>query len=282
MSKQILVTGGAGFIGSHLIHALVRPWNSVWSIDNYTTGNMRNEVEGCEYLEKDLIYESTLHDHKFDIIYHLAARPRIQPSLLDPEYTMTNNIMSTLNVLKYARKTGCKVIFASSSSVGGNRFANPYTLSKSMCEDLCREYHTIYELDISIARFYNVYGPRMIGDSEFGTVLGVWLERYKKSKPLKITGDGTQRRDFTHVDDIVAGLIEMSGDVPYYRPVELGRGENYSLNELVDLFPNAKKEYVDRPSGEMAHTLCKDRNPFLDWKPQRNVKDFILESIKES
>ena len=103
----------------------------------------------------------------------MAARPRIQPSLKNPKFTLTNNILSTINVLEYAKITGCKVIFASSSSVSGDEYANPYTMSKHIGEELCKMYKEIYGVKVHIARFYNVYGPRMIGDTEFGTVLGI-------------------------------------------------------------------------------------------------------------
>jgi UDP-glucose 4-epimerase len=210
-----------------------------------------------------------------DMIFHLAAIPRIQPSIKYPELVLKNNILSTLNILEYARKNEIKVIFASSSSVSGGIEKNPYTASKGACEDLCRMYANVYGMNISIARFYNVYGPRMITSCEFGTVLGVWQRRYKEGKPLKITGDGTQRRDFTHVEDIIDGMMSSVYQDDKGHLYELGRGENYSMNEIADMFGDVERIYVDRPEGEMEHTLCEVQSIPL----KRNVRDFI-ESVK--
>jgi UDP-glucose 4-epimerase len=218
---------------------------------------------------------------KPDVIFHLAAIPRIQPSIKEPVLVLNNNIVSTVNVLDYARQKNCNVVFASSSSVGGSTFANPYTMSKQIGEELCLLYNHVYGTKNTVVRFYNVYGDRMLGDTEFGTVLGIWLDRYQRGLSLKITGDGTQRRDFTHVDDIVEGLITMADNpetTSKYSPIQFGTGENYSLNELSLLFPMVTLEYIDRPGGEMDHTLNTEIYP--GWKPKGNVVEYIKNKIK--
>lgn len=221
---------------------------------------------------------------KPDVIFHLAALPRIQPSLKNPKLFLKNNIDSTINILEYAKSTGATVIFSSSSSTTGNMYANPYTTSKAIGEQLCRMYYTLYDVNAVSVRFYNVYGDHMVGDTEFGTVLGIWLDRYEQGLPLTITGDGAQRRDYTHVDDIVDWLftaVDNDELCSMYSPVELGRGENHSLNELASLFPDATFKFVSRPKGEMADTLSDGEFNGYGWKPHRNVKDFIKEKIEE-
>jgi len=177
MNRKAIVTGGAGFVGTNLIKRLVSDNWKVVSLDNYCIGTESNHVDDkrVSYYNVDLTetsdYDFFMNDA--DILFHLAAIPRIQPSLKRPKTTLDNNHLSTVNVLEYARKNNIKVIFSSSSSVVGNVFANPYTVSKHNGENLCGMYKHVYGLEIATARFYNVYGPHMIGDSEFGTVLGI-------------------------------------------------------------------------------------------------------------
>lgn len=282
---KILVTGGEGFIGYHLVERLINDGHDVWSIDNNLTSQPFDRIVAeCKYMNANLCNPDSLVGlEDLDVIYHLAAIPRIQPSLKRPERTLYNNISSTISVLEFARKNDIKVIFASSSSVKGDELANPYTLSKKIGEELCQMYQIKFGVKLNIARFYNVYGPSMIGDSYYGTVLGIWLDRYKAGKPLKITGTGEQRRDFTHVFDIVQGLIDIEKKNTDQRlPFELGRGENFSLIELAMLFPGATLHFVDRPDGEAENTLCEYYSMALGWKPKYNVKDFIEEAIKEA
>lgn len=288
---KAIVTGGVGFVGYNLIKRLLEDSNwDIVSIDNYSTGTSTNEIDSkrVKYYNADLV---NVKDYSYfmdnpDVIFHLAANARIQPSLKNPREYIKNNLISTVNILEYARQKNCQVIYSSSSSVGhaDDKYANPYTLSKSMCEDMCVMYRQIYNLDSSIARFYNVYGDRMIGDSEFGTVLGIWLDRYERGLSLKITGTGEQRRAFTHVDDIVDGLLLMfEKDTPSW-PVELGTMENHSLNELVELFDNATVEYIPRPEGEMETTWCPPDRWVMDgigWSPKRNVKEFLKSKLQD-
>jgi len=218
-----------------------------------------------------------------DIIFHLAAIARIQPSFEHPVYTHHSNVTSTLNLLDWARGKKIPVVFAGSSSSNGDKFANPYTLSKSQGEQLVELYNKVYDLPTVICRFYNVYGPHQLTEGDYCTLIGIFEKLYKEGRPLTITGDGEQRRDFTHVDDIVDGLIrcgesirEVSGEV-----FELGRGKNYSVNEIAQAFgENYPTKYIDGKPGEMRETLCSDENAneLLGWNPQFDVIDFIKEN----
>ena len=299
---RVLVTGGAGFVGTNLIKRLLRDGHNVVSIDNYSTGKRENEQEGCTYLECGLEhmferYEIAKFPDEFDkvlfgmypelsepdIIFHLAAIARIQPSFEHPVYTHHSNVTSTLNLLDWARGKKIPVVFAGSSSSNGDKFANPYTLSKSQGEQLVELYNKVYDLPTVICRFYNVYGPHQLTEGDYCTLIGIFEKLYKEGRPLTITGDGEQRRDFTHVDDIVDGLIrcgesirEVSGEV-----FELGRGKNYSVNEIAQAFgENYPTKYIDGKPGEMRETLCSDENAneLLGWNPQFDVIDFIKEN----
>ena len=275
---RALVTGGAGFIGANLVKKLLEGYdNRVTSLDNYTTGNIENQHKGCKYIHGDI------RDYKalgtFDVIFHLAALPRIGPSFKNPKEVFETNVQGTQNILEYARVYDIPVIYAGSSSFHGGRYKNPYTFTKWQGEELCRMYNKIFDVKTSICRFYNVYGDYMINDGAYRTVLSIFKEQYEKGEPLTITGDGEQRRDFTHVDDIVDGLIkcyEHPSDITL--TYEFGRGENYSINEIVDMF-GSERTYIDAIPGEARTTLRENDNArnVLKWEPKNNIGDWINE-----
>ena len=282
---KILVTGGTGFVGTNLIKRLIKDKHSVWSLDNYLTGKVDNEQKGCEYLRGDI--RDYKHWGEFDIIFHLAALPRIGPSFKNPKDVFDINVLGTQNILEYARSYNTPVIYASSSSFHGGKYKNPYTFTKWQGEELCKLYNLVYNLPIIICRFYNVYGPHQATEGAYCNVLGIFERLYNNNEPLTITGDGEQRRDFTHIDDIVDGLIRvfraMHGEVDMFyhgAEFELGRGKNYSINEVADMFgEDYPKEYIDPIKGEVKETLCKDikTKEILEWKPKINLGDWIDE-----
>ena len=288
-SDKILVTGGAGFIGTNLIKRLLNDGHKVVSLDNYTTGKKENEQKGCQYFEVDLV-QTDNYDFfmdKPDVIFHLAAIARIQPSFEHPTYTFHSNVTATLNVLEWARGKECPIVYAGSSSSNGDKFANPYTLSKSQGEQLVELYNKVYNLPTTICRFYNVYGPHQLTEGDYCTLIGIFERQYKNDKAFTITGDGEQRRDFTHVDDIVDGLVSAAdrscilGEDTGCETFELGRGENYSVNEIAAAFDLLwAAEYIDERPGEMRNTLCTDTKArdMLGWNPKRDVIDFIEEN----
>ena len=288
---RVLVTGGAGFIGTNLIKRLLSDGHRVVSLDNYTTGKKENEIEqkGVQYFTVDLV-QTDNYDFfmdKPDVIYHLAAIARIQPSFEHPTYTFHSNVTATLNVLEWARGKECPIVYAGSSSSNGDKFANPYTLSKSQGEQLVELYNKVYNLPTTICRFYNVYGPHQLTEGDYCTLIGIFERQYKNDKAFTITGDGEQRRDFTHVDDIVDGLVSAAdrscilGEDTGCETFELGRGENYSVNEIAAAFDLLwAAEYIDERPGEMRNTLCTDTKArdMLGWNPKRDVIDFIEEN----
>ena len=208
----------------------------------------------------------------------MAALARIQPSIKNPYKTIFNNFVSTLNILEYARQNNTRFVYAGSSSVHHGLFESPYAWSKFSGEDLCKLYSNVYDMDTSICRFYNVYGPHQIEDGTYATLLGIFQKQYREGKPLTIVGAGEQRRDFTHIDDIVDGVVKSSKQPFRGEIFELGRGVNFSINEIANMFgKDYPKEYIEQRPGEYDVTLCDYTlaNKVLGWKPTKNVEDYI-------
>ena len=276
---RALVTGGVGFVGTNLIKRLLSEGYEVISVDNYSTGKKENEIVGCTYISLDINtfqYMDTKTLGDIDVIFHLAALARIQPSIVKPLESLNANVNGTMNVLEWARRANIPVIYAGSSSFHHGLYKSPYAWSKHAGEQLCKLYSDVYSVPTSICRFYNVYGPYQLEEGEYSTVLGIFERQYRNNEPLTITGDGEQRRDFTHIDDIVDGLYRCVGKDFKAEIFELGRGENYSINEIVDLF-GAEKKYIPARKGEYPATLCDYSNAtnLLGWEPKINLRDYI-------
>lgn len=278
---RILVTGGAGFIGSNLIQALLLSKHDVFSLDNYSTGYKSNEVEGCIYVNDDILNIDKVFDIQFDVIFHLAALARIHPSFIKPHETFISNVNGTESVLEYARKHNSKVIFSGSSSRWHNPHQSPYATSKYIGEELCKMYKKSFNLQVQVARFYNVYGPNEIITGDYKTLIGVWRDQMNNNKPLTIIGDGDQRRDFTYVGDIVDGLILIMNSNIYHEDAwELGTGLNYSINEIYKIFEekyNVSNIYIPDQPGNYRVTLREDDDTLnkLGWKPTDKLKQYI-------
>ena len=282
---NIMVTGGAGFVGTNLIKRLLKDGHNVVSLDNYSTGKKENHQEGCVYHECDIrdVIDFNYFMKDVDIVYHLGALARIQPSFVNPANTLEVGILGTMNILEYAREQGCKVIFAGSSSVHSGKLKNPYTFSKVVADDLCLLYKKHFNVDTKICRFYNVYGPHQLTEGEYCTVVGIFESQYKEGVELTITGDGEQRRDFTHIDDIVEGLIlTAQSDNFEIDTIELGRGNNYSINELAEMFGCGHTYIPERP-GEARITLCdiSEANKNIGYEPKVDIGDYVKEVISE-
>jgi len=285
---KALVTGGAGFIGTNLIQRLLDDGHEVVSVDNYSTGFVSNHQDGCQYHVVDIVDDNTdFYDllDKPDVIFHLGALARIQPSFERPTLTIDTNFTGTQRLLEWSRKNGnIPVVYAGSSSMHGDLYANPYTFSKWQGEELCKLYSQVYGVPTTICRFYNVYGPHQLVEGEYCTVVGIYERQYKNGEPLTITWDGEQRRDFTHVDDIVDGLMRCSEHFTFMgEEFELGTGNNYSINEVADAFGDYPREYIPQRPGEMRTTLCTDTSAheLLGWTPKKDLIEFIKKSYVE-
>jgi len=285
--KSYLVTGGAGFIGTNLIKRFLKDGQEVFCFDNYSTGLKENEQHGCQYFNINLakVKEYDFLESKPDVIFHLAALARIEPSFEFPTKTFEDNVNSTLNILDYARKHNIKVVYAGSSSYHGGVYENPYTYTKWQGEELCKLFSKIYNLNTTICRFYNVYGPFQITDGPYSAIVGIFQRQFLDKSPLTVTGDGEQRRDFTHVDDIVEGLVKSSKYQSNGNIFELGTGKNYSINELAKMFGKEYPvTYLPKREGEMRDTLCdiSGAKEKIHYNPSRDLEKYIKEWIKES
>ncbi len=288
---KCLVTGAAGFIGSNLTKELLKRGHTVWGIDNFSTGKQENVVDVEEHIYCWDINDSFHYDcplnanlDDLDVIFHLAAKARIQPSFKHPISNFNTNVIGTVKMLEMARHYGAAFVYAGSSSFYYDIYANPYTFTKHMGEESCLLYHKIYEQPVSIARFFNVYGPNQIEEGEYATVIGIFERQYAAGKPLTVTGDGKKRRDFTHVSDIVNGLILMSLNLLSEKPDDLeifnlGTGYNHAIIDVAKMFNPDKIQFIpDRP-GEADTTLAdlSLAKRIIGYEPIIKLKDYISE-----
>lgn len=278
---NILVTGGLGFVGSHLVdHLSGNLKNSVTVIDNLCSeSSSKNYMrKNVKYIIDDVRNLSNIRyaELDFDVIYHLAALARIQPSFKDPMKYLSIDIMGTSHVCELARRCNAKIVYAGSSSAFGGPMLNPYAFAKYTGEQVCEMFSQVFGLKCSIARFFNVYGERQPTTGPYATVVGVFEKQYSEKKPLTVTGTGNQRRDFTHVSDIVTGLEKMSQDEGSCEMYQLGTSKNYSINELANFF-DSRIEYIEKRPGEAWTTLAdnKKAKEILGWEPTTSLPDYI-------
>ena len=276
---KILVTGGLGFIGSNLVDHLKDKNHDVWVWDNLSSDSSsenykRNDVN---YVIGDVRDINNFQNHeKYDVIFHLAALARIQPSFKEPLSYLSNDIMGTAAVCDLAKKLGSKLVYAGSSSAYAGHMLNPYAFAKFTGEQVCQMYSEIYGVSTVTARFFNVYGNRHPKTGDYATVVGIFEEQAKNGKTLTVTGDGQQKRDFTHVSDIVEGLIALSTGHHAGEVYNLGRGKNISIVELAKLFSENFTFIPPRP-GEALVTLAdySKTTEVCGWVPQKDIEDYV-------
>lgn len=278
---NIMVTGGAGFIGTNLIKRLLKEGHNLTSLDNYDSGLRQNEQDGVTYIDGDINNIGNLELTNIDLCYHLAALSRIQPSFTNPAETFRVNTKGTEAVVEWARINNVKVVYAGSSSRWHNPYRSPYAMYKHLGEEVCKMYRAIYGTDVEIARFYNVYGPQEIVDGDWAAVIGIWRRQVRDGLPITIVGDGEQRRDFTHVDDIVDGLIRIGMSTEKHEDAwELGTGLNYSINEVYQMFKqkfDVACKYIPDQPGNYRVTLRENDDSLvrLEWQPSDKLQEYI-------
>ena len=284
--KTILVTGGAGFIGSHLCVRLAKDGHRVISLDNYFTGSKNNHVDGVEYREghtKDI--EKHIPE-TLDVIYHLGEYSRVRQSMDEPYLVWDLNTMGTCAVLEFWRKKRCKLVYAGSSTkftmvrsdgVEGRDLA-PYTWSKASNSELVMNYARWYDLSYVTTYFYNVYGPREITD-KYGAIIGIFKQRYLEGKPLKVASPGTQMRCFTHVDDVIDGII-LAAEKGIGDGYGIGAKECYSLLEVANMFGGEIEMTPQTKSTRSSSEVDSEKIETLGWKPKKTLKKYI-EDIKK-
>lgn len=286
MSK-ILVTGGLGFVGSHLVDALAGEGHEITVIDN-----LCSESSSRNYMRSDVRYwiddVRNLNSYKyenqeFDLIYHLAALARIQPSFKDPLTYLSIDIMGTSNVLEYARRNSSRVVYAGSSSAYAGPMLNPYAFAKYTGEQVCEMYHLVYDMSVVTARFFNVYGERQPTVGAYATVVGVFEGQKASGSNLTVTGTGEQRRDFTHISDIVAGFKALGEGNHSAEIYQLGTGENHSINDLAEMF-GGNVDYIPARPGEALITLADPAkmNEATGWKASTRIEVYVQNWLKEN
>ena len=278
--KKVLVTGGAGFVGNALTTELLKRGYGVDIIDNLSIGSEAKIHPFANFLGGDIRAMDNIKDIAYDYIFHLAALSRIQPSFQNPTLTFSINVDGTKQVVEYAYHNKCKLIYAGSSSRWHNPLLSPYALTKHMGEEWIKMFKGVYGLNAEIVRFYNVYGPGELVDSNMSAVIGLWRAAIKKNEPIIIHGDGEQRRDFTHINDIVDGLIRVAeGNEKHEDAWELGTGCNYSINEVADMFGYSNKTYVEDVKGNYRETIRVNSDTIerLGWQPTDKLKSYIDE-----
>jgi UDP-glucose 4-epimerase len=286
MQKTILVTGGAGFVGSHLCERLVSCGFRVISLDNYFTGSIDNHVSGVEYRTGHTKDIATLVPEAIDVIYHLGEYSRIAPSLEEPAMVWDLNLVGTCAVLEFWRAQKCKLVYAGSSTkfvvattegqVDGRDRA-PYNFSKATNSELVHNYGRWYDLEYSIAYFYNVYGPRERAgqfSGAYGTVVETFRQCALAHTPGTINGTGEQTRAFTHVSDTVDALIIIA-EKGVRDEYAISANEVYSLNQLADMF-SLEKEY--HPATASTRSSGSDDTSALEalgWSQQHTLVEYI-------
>lgn len=270
------MTGGAGFVGSSLCEKISKD-HDVYSLDNYSIGTKDNHIKGVNYIKGNVSQILNIDiDTDFDVCFHFAGLSRIQPSFLNPTETFMSNTLGTQMVLEWCRLNNTKMIYSGSSSRHYNHYQSPYATCKYLGEELCKMYREVFKLDVNITRFYNVYGPKEITKGEWAAVIGLWRNQIKEGEPITIVGNGEQKRDFTHVDDIIDALVAIMDGNHYGWDFELGRGKNISVNEVAKMM-DITPVYKDSKPGEARHTLNIDNTAYdvLDWEPKINLEEYL-------
>jgi UDP-glucose 4-epimerase len=276
--KSILVTGGAGFIGTHLCRRLVDKGHSVVSIDNYFTGSKDNHVAGVDYREGHTKDIARLVPENPDVIFHLGEYSRVEMSLAEPELVWNLNKQGTFGVLEFWRKhTGSKLVYAGSSTKFGDggmgRDQSPYAWTKASNTELVRNYATWYGLPYAITYFYNVYGP---GERAgvYGTVIEIFRQLEARGEPLTVVAPGLQKRNFTHVDDIISGLL-LIGERGEGDEFGLGAEEAYSILDVAQLFGGLIKMLPERKGNRMDAVLDTTKSRALGWRALKQLQDYV-------
>ncbi len=299
---RILVTGCAGFIGSHLSEELLRRGYTVLGIDNLSNGKLSNinsfiNNKNFKFIESDINNKNLFNKilDNVDIIYHLAALADIVPSIQQPELYFKSNVNGTFNLIRNCKNKNIKkIIYAASSSCYGipKKYPTaenspilpqyPYALTKRLGEQIIFHFGNLYKIPIVSLRLFNVYGPRARTSGTYGAVFGVFLAQKLAKKPLTVVGDGKQTRDFTFVDDVVNAFIEVMDKKIKNEIFNIGSGQTHSINSLVSLLGNNKVLYIPKRPGEPDCTFA-DISKILKktkWKPKVSFEDGVKKLMK--
>jgi len=297
VGRLMLVTGGAGFIGSHLVDALLAAGMRVRVIDNFETGRREFVNAAAELINADIRDAASMSDAfgGVDTVFHVAALPRIPLSIAKPVETHMSNVVGTLNVLIAARDSKVRrVVYSGSSSVYGNQKSlplvetmtphpmNPYALQKFVGEEYARMFHQMFAMQTVVLRYFGVYGPRMAEEGAYMLAIAAFLRARREGRALEIHGDGEQTRDFTHVSDVVAAnILAIDCALADGSAINIGRGENVSVNRIAAMIGGPTVRQPGRV-GDMRDTLA-DRTQakrLLGWQPKVSIEEGIADLLK--
>jgi UDP-glucose 4-epimerase len=299
--KKVLVTGGAGFIGSNLVDKLIHNNHQVTVMDNESSDSAdqfyyNNKAENLK-LDVTNFEKIKQHFKGVDVVFHLAAEARIQPSIINPLKSIHANVMGTCSVLQAAREMGVKrVVYSSTSSGYGlnsipntedqhDDCLNPYSVGKVTGEKLCKMYSDLFGLETVVFRYFNIYGNRQPTKGQYGTVIGIFERQKRADESLTIVGDGEQTRDFTNVNDAVqANILAATKEIDkkYFGTVfNIGRGQNYSINEIAKMYKHSTVNIPPR-KGEARATLAniEKSKTVLGYNPQVNIEEWLNKRLK--
>lgn len=278
-SKKVLVTGGAGFVGSYLCERLVAMGGyEVYSLDNYFTGSEANHVAGVTYIRGETKDIMTLVDFVPDMVYHLGEYSRVEQSFEDIEKVWEYNKKGIFAVLEFVRKAGCKILYAGSSTKFGDgglgRSASPYAWTKASNTELVINYGSWFNVPYAITYFYNVYGEREIQTGKYATLIALFKEKMRKGEPLTVVSPGSQKRNFTHIDDIIDGLV-LVGENGYGDEFGIGSDEGFSVLEVANMFNGQIEMLPERKGNRMTADVIADKTKVLGWSAKRTLVDYI-------
>ena len=277
--KKVLVTGGAGFIGSHLCERLHSLNYDVYSIDNYFTGKKSNHINGVTYIEGSTSDINKLINFKPSIVYHLGEYSRVEQSFEDIEKLWSYNKEGIFAILQFCRENNSKIVYAGSSTKFGDgglgRFQSPYAWCKATNSELVKNYGTWFNLNYAIVYFYNVYGPREIAKGKYATLIGLFKEKVKNNEELTVVSPGTQKRNFTHVQDIIEGLI-LVGEKGNGDNYGIGSPDTYSVLEIANFLNSPILMIPERPGNRMDAEINTTKTEGLGWKPKWSIEDYLI------
>ncbi len=287
---RYIVTGGSGFIGSCLIKRLLndanalRPHIKILSIDNYLSGSKKNEVEDnrVKYIEDTTWNINKYSYFKPEIVFHFGEYSRISQSFEEPLKVFDSNLKGTYEVIEFCKKNNCKLMYSGSSSTfGDNQNMSPYSWSKAKNVELIKNYGKWYKLKYTICYFYNVYGNGQITSGKYSTVIGIFEDKYKNNKPLTVVYPGTQKRDFTHIDDTINGIIlsTFNGDGDGYF---IRTGKQYSIIEVAKMFNHEFKIIGFRKGDRIESSGNNKKIIAIGWEPCIKLEEYIETLIKKT
>ncbi len=277
--KKILVTGGAGFVGSNLCEKLAEDKNNeVYSLDNYFTGSKDNHVPNVIYIEGNTVDIDKLVDFIPHTVYHLGEYSRVEQSFDDIEKVWRFNKDGIFAVLEFVRKTGAKIVYAGSSTKFGDgglgRSASPYAWTKASNSELVQNYGDWFGVPYAITYFYNVYGNREIKTGRYATLIALFKQKILTGEALTVVKPGTQLRNFTHVDDIIDGLV-LVGEKGIGDGYGIGSSEAYSVLEIANLFGGEIEFLPERNGNRMTAEVVSSKTKALGWRVKNHISDYI-------